>query len=120
VIFTIVNLPENKSDLLGFFSNEEFIQKTFAQISKDLLGLTKSELQFKRDMNQDVLRQMMEELMTVLSKMNEQTLQQFIYKVDLKEVNFLEAITKNDGFHDLSFLVIKREAQKVFIKAHFK
>ncbi len=61
----------------------------------------------------------MHQLLPILNQLAEQSkLSQFIYLVDLNEDDFKKSL-QQQGFSELSYLVIKREAQKVYLKNKF-
>lgn len=114
-----MNSPEKRQDLDFYFNNETFVLKTIEQITKDLGGLESANIQFKVDMDGDVLKQLVDLLSGTLLKMNNRNIQQFIYTVDVKERDFLKAIAKEDDFQELAYLIVRREAQKVYLRAKF-
>jgi len=114
-----LNLLTTKNDIKNFFSKEEFVLKTCQQIQKDLLGLSSNNQDFKIDFNQDVMLQLVDLMQLELKNLSGAELQQFIYKVDLNEHVFNAAIAQNDDYEELIFLIIQREAQKVYLKHKF-
>jgi hypothetical protein len=111
-----LNLLTTKNDIKNFFSREEFVLKTCQQIQKDLLGLSTLNQNFDIDFDQDVMLQMVDLMRLELKNLSRTELQQFIYKVDLNEQGFNTAISQNDDNEELIFLIIQREAQKVYLK----
>ena len=105
--------------LRQYFSEEEFVLATIQQIHKDLAGLVKLENDLLIDFGFDIYPQIEGHLKTILSQMTDSLIQQFIYKVDLKEHDFLNALSAQDEYNKLSFLIIQREAQKVYLKIQF-
>ena len=114
-----MQLPQSGNELSHFLDKEEFVVRTLDQINKDLGGLEASEVNFNVDMEKDVLPQLVGQMAYVLVKMESRNIQQFIYRVDIKETDFLNAVSKEDDFQELAFLVIRREAQKVFLRYKF-
>jgi hypothetical protein len=108
-----------KFDIEKQFNEEEFVVKTCNQISKDLVGLIAELPAWKVDFDENPLNQIAGQLAVILLKMKASELQQFIYSVDLKEKDFLRGVDALDELHLMSILVIKREAQKVFLKSMF-
>ena len=106
-------------DLETFFSKEEFILQTAHQISKDLAGLTANAPNWNVDLDAPALKQMSTQLQPILKDLEGDFLQQFIYKVDLKEQDFIRGLDARDDFELLSILIIKREAQKVYLRQQF-
>ena len=114
-----MNLPESISEVASLFNQEEFVLKTIDQIKKDLSGLEAGEVNFNINFDQEVLNQLTYQLMSVIQKMESRNIQQFIYRVDLKESQFLNAVSKEDEFQELAYLIIRREAQKVYLRSKF-
>lgn len=71
------------------------------------------------DMNGNVLDQLQSKVAFILKSMPSSNLQQFIYRVDIKESIFTNAVAQNDDLMQLAFETIKREAQKVYLRARF-
>ncbi len=82
-------------------------------------GLVKIEEGFLLDFSRDIYLQIEAHLIAIISDMSDSILQQFVYKVDLKEYDYLNAISARDNFQKLVFLIIQREAQKVYFKIQF-
>jgi len=105
--------------LQKFFSEEEFVLGTIQQIHKDLSGLVALDHDLKVDFTADIYPQLEAHLQELFLKMNDQLIQQFVYKVDLKEYDFLNALSAQDDYRKLCFLIIQREAQKVYFKRQY-
>jgi hypothetical protein len=93
--------------------------QTCQQINKDLLGLIDDPVTFDIDMDEHVLSQMIQIVSEIIKRIAKQNLAQFIYKVDLKEANFIELIDREKGLSELAFMVVRREAQKIYLRRHF-
>lgn len=114
-----MELPQSKNELEIFLNTEEFIIQTCQQIAKDLVGLISFTPNLDIDLDGDVLRELSDKMAHIFSEMSSQNLQQFIYKVDIKESAYLQAMAQDDKYQNLAFLAVRREAQKVFLRAHF-
>ncbi|UKN00831.1 hypothetical protein K6119_13940 [Paracrocinitomix mangrovi] len=114
-----MDLTIDKTGLSKYFDKAEFVQKTIAQIEKDLDGLCKLQVEFTSTKEDDVLDHIMVQLSEVLKQMSSRNLQQFIYRVDLQEGQYLEALRKEDELVELSYMVIRREALKVYLRTQF-
>jgi hypothetical protein len=114
-----VNIPQSKNDVSSLFEKEQFVIDTCQQISKDLAGLTEFPPEFDVDMDNDVLNQIIQQLAVCLLKVSAQNLQQFIYRVDMKEADFHRSLAQEDDCQELAFMVVRREAQKVYLRAKF-
>ena len=112
-----MKLPQSKQELTVFFDQESFVLKTVEQINKDLAGLALSSVDFSIDFELEVLPQLTLQLAAEIKKMTGRSIQQFIYKVDIKESEYLNTLSKEDDFQELALLVIRREAQKVYLKS---
>jgi hypothetical protein len=64
----------------------------------------------------DPLGDLIEQLIPIISVMKD--LQQFIYKVDLPEKIYINAVSQLN-WHELSYQIIRQEAQKVFLRDRF-
>jgi hypothetical protein len=113
------DLPQNKQDIVGYFSQEQFVIDTCSQINKDLNGLTQLFPEFDIDMEGDVLAQVTRQLANCLKEMSSANLQQYIYRVDMKEADFHHALTQEDDCQELAYFVVRREAQKVYLRRKF-
>lgn len=114
-----MELPQSKNELEKFLNTEEFIIQTCQQIAKDLAGLISFTPDFNIDLDGDVLMELSDKMAHILTGMSSQNLQQFIYKVDIKESDYLCAVARQDEYQSLAYLAVRREAQKVFLRAHF-
>lgn len=111
-------LIKSEIEIRNFLEADEFVQATIVQINKDLGGISEQSMVFDgASANQlEALREQMKHILT--SVQNLERIAQFIYRVDLNEHDFRNAL-QNENWHDLAFLVICREAQKVFLRHHF-
>ncbi len=96
-----------------------FAIQTCAQINKDLQGVSLTTVSLNNIKEPTILEHLMHQLLPILNQLAEQSkLSQFIYLVDLNEDDFKKSL-QQQGFSELSYLVIKREAQKVYLKNKF-
>lgn len=114
-----MSLPINKAELQPYFDSEEFVIKTCQQISKDLTGLIDIEPNFNLDVQEDVLSALTDQLASILNRMDSANVQQFIYRVDLREEDYVKNVSKEDEGQSLAYFVIRREAQKVYLRSKF-
>ena len=99
--------PDNS--LVSFFDHHLFVEKTIDQINKDLQGLYYSDFGISENSETSILDNLIRNLQPVLvelSKRQPEQLSQFIYKVDLPEKKFHEALAKDHTLELLSFLII--------------
>lgn len=118
-----MNLPESSSnDLTNFFNQKEFVAATIAQINKDLQGLYYEDYLVDIEHSENLLHDSIAALtpiLTTLSKRQPEQLSQFIYKVDLNEKKFFDSLSGDQSLEHLSYLILEREAQKVYLRKHF-
>lgn len=115
-----MKLINTETEIASFFDKYEFVQNTLKQINKDLIGLSSKIMDLERRYeNASQLSQTTEQLVDVLTNMNNDALRQFIYKVDIPEKTFQSALAENN-YEALAYFIIRREAQKVFIREHYK
>jgi hypothetical protein len=101
-------------------NSTEFADKTCAQINKDLQGVSLAAVTLNNIEATTILEHLIQQLNPILEKLAEEgKLSQFIYVVDLNEHEFKNSFTQQN-FNELSYLVIKREAQKVYLKNKFR
>ncbi|MBI3134890.1 MAG: hypothetical protein HYZ14_09485 [Bacteroidetes bacterium] len=118
-----MSLPTPASDeLKSFFDQRAFVESTVAQINKDLLGLYYGDFSLSDSSQKNLLEELVTSLAPVLielSKRQPEQLSQFIYRVDLGETKFFDALTADASFKKLAFLIIEREAMKVYLRIKF-
>ena len=118
-----MQLPQlNNPELQSFFDQTRFIEATVAQINKDLQGLFYGDFSFIPSSEKNPLEQLVTQLVPIitdLSKRQPEQLAQFIYRVDLPEKKFVEAITEDSALQLLAFRIIEREALKVYLRMKF-
>ena len=105
--------------LLAKINSPEFAANTCAQINKDLNGVSLASVVLNANDSMTVLEHLVQQLNPILEKLTEESkLSQFIYLVDLNEFEFKKALAQQ-SFDELSYLVIKREAQKVYLRMKY-
>jgi hypothetical protein len=118
-----MSLPENQNTaLLSLLDQTSFVAATIAQINKDLQGLTQQVILFEDQGKRTIIDQLtviVQPVLQDLSKSQPELLSQFIYRVDLAERKFIDSISGDSSLSDLAFLVIEREAQKVYLRLKF-
>lgn len=114
----MTSLIKSESEIRNCLDADEFVLATIAQINKDLGGISELSLVFdKVSTNQlESLREQMKQILSLLQNLGR--IAQFIYRVDLNERDFRKTL-QDENWHELAFLVIRREAQKVFLRHHF-
>jgi hypothetical protein len=118
-----MNLSKSSNnDIQAFFNQKDFVASTIAQINKDLQGLYYEDYSIDLDRSDNLLQDSISALtpiLTSLSKRMPEQLSQFIYKVDLNEKKFFDSISSDQSLKHLSFLILEREAQKVYLRKRF-
>ena len=111
-------LPE-RPDILLLFNKSEFAEATITQINKDLNGLSFAEIAVDFSLQTSIIDQLvllLKPILHDLSRRHPEQLSQFIYRVDLGENKFFDSIGTDPSLADLTYLVIEREAQKVWLR----
>ena len=112
----VTKLLKTATDIQAFLSKEEFIEKTRQQIEKDLAGL----FPFRPTIKQNILLSFQDEMALLIQKMSTTELQQFLYRVDLKEEISRHYLNNTIHLNQLTFSIVERESQKVFLRTQFK
>lgn len=109
-----------ENEMRSLFNVVEFVAQTCDQMNKDLLGLSDLAVSLPPNHNaENVLPLIADQVKLILTNLLEKgLLQQFIYKVDMPEKEY-RACLNSGNWDELSFLIIWREAQKVFLKKKF-
>ncbi len=109
-----------KREIQSQLSSVLFVEQTCSQINKDLLGISEVFVTSDNLLDNEPMEGLTNQLLLIFESFNgPEKLSQFIYKVDLPEMDFQEALSKGD-WNNLAFLVIRREAQKVYLKNMFR
>jgi len=114
---------KQNNEISSLFNQKDFVDSTIAQLNKDLQGLFFTELTNNFNSDSPIIEQLISTLQPILqelSKKQPEQLSQFIYRVDLGEKKYLDSFSRDLSLTDLAFLVIEREAQKVYLRAKFK
>jgi hypothetical protein len=109
-----MDLIGSENELKKAFDAAKFVDQTCVQINKDLNGHSDAIISHHQLI--DPLEDLIEQLIPIIAEMKD--LQQFIYKVDLPEKIYINAISQLN-WHELSYQIIRREAQKVFLRDRF-
>lgn len=111
-------------DLITSLSNQDFVLKTQRQISKDF---NQHGFEFEPDFDFqafeiDKLRRCVQEMLLEVNEKQPNKWMPLMYTLDIPEKQYLRFFSgiSSDWIVDFAFLVIKREAQKVFFRESFK
>lgn len=112
-------LIQTKNEIREYFNSADFLIQTYGQINKDLIGISHLNIVVPDKGINNPLNNLTVQLSPIFDQLSESgNLSQFIYKVDLNENDFQNALNQSN-WDELAFLVIRREAQKVFLKKKF-
>ncbi len=111
-------------DLVASLSNQAFVLKTQQQISKDF---NQHGFEFETEFETTCyeigkLRKRVQEMLTNIMEKYPNKWMPLMYTLDIPEkqyIRFFSGLT-SDWVVDFAFLIIKREAQKVFFRENFK
>jgi hypothetical protein len=111
-------------DLVASLSNQDFVLKTQQQISKDF---NQHGFQFEPSFELQAyeignLRTAVQEMLKEVMQKQANKWMPLMYTLDIPEKQYIKffAGLSTDWIVDFAFLVIKREAQKVFFRENFK
>lgn len=116
-------LKNSKQNILGFdLSNEllnhSFVNLTIAQITKDFERISVT-FDFVRDDDKDLKAKLISQIETAIGNLNAEQLQQFIYLIDINEIDFVDTRSNLNSSVVLAEKIIEREAYKVFLRKYF-
>ena len=111
-------------DLVASLSNHGFVLKTQQQISKDF---NQHGFEFEPKFDSEAyeitnLRNAVQEMLLEVMEKQPQKWMPLMYTIDIPEKQYVKFVSDRsvDWIIDFAFLVIKREAQKVFFRESFK
>ncbi|MDD2982636.1 MAG: hypothetical protein PHQ74_04550 [Crocinitomicaceae bacterium] len=111
-------------DLVASLSNQDFVLKTQRQISKDF---NQHGFEFEPQFDTQCyeignLRVAVQEMLLEVMEKQPSKWMPLMYTIDIPEKQYLKFVSDRtvDWIIDFTFLVIKREAQKVFFRESFK
>lgn len=116
-------MKNSKQNILGFdLSNEllnhSFVNLTIAQITKDFERISVT-FDFVRDDDKDLKAKLISQIETAIGNLNAEQLQQFIYLIDINEIDFVDTRSNLNSSVVLAEKIIEREAYKVFLRKYF-
>jgi len=111
----------NDESLIAYFSNADFILKTQQQIEKDFakFNLYFPKLFVLEPLSKEQIEALIEENIATVIKYGETQLMQLLYTIDVPEKDFLHLITSSDFIENISKMILKREAMKVFYRMKY-
>jgi hypothetical protein len=104
--------------LLHFFDRAEFVEKTKAQIVKDFsrLQIDCDAVLLENAHTQEEMIQLIEQALFEVIQQGETQLLQLLYLIDLPEAKFLSLLGRPELLPTLSYEILKREAQKIYLR----
>lgn len=99
-------------------SDQDFIRKTMAQIQKDF-STVGMDLPFSNVSVDGILKSIQWALETLM-KEQPSSLQQLLYQIDLPESLYTELLGEETFNEQLSELILRREAYKIFLRKQFQ
>jgi hypothetical protein len=98
----------------------DFLKETCLQINKDLNSYSPLKILLTEQLLNDPLIDLTQQLSPIISELEKlNTLQSFIYRVDLPEKKYIAYRIKEIDLTQFSSEIIERCAQKVFLRWHF-
>lgn len=108
-----------EQEFLSRFEIPDFVLKTQYQIAKDFerSGELTDERLLKETLSLDDLTDLVGEILSLVLKKGERSTLQLLYQIDIPQAQFLALTTDEDFLRKVSLLIIKREAQKVYLRS---
>jgi len=111
---------KQKNTLLTVVSEGNLFQKLIKQVEKDLelVGITDY---FESNLSPEVFFSNFKELLTHLIDSQFEIFLHVLYRIDIDEYKIREIIAKSqiDVYEEITFLILKREWQKVWYKENY-
>jgi len=103
------------------FSNAEFVLKTQQQIEKDFskFNLIFTESFVLEPLSKEKIEELIAENVATVIQYGETQLMQLLYTIDIPESDFLHLITAPDFIKNISQMILKREAMKVYYRMKY-
>lgn len=110
-----------KEELLIQLQTADFVMKTQQQIAKDfaLSGIYFSEDFLSTEQSYTTILSEIQLNLAEILKKTERELLQLMYQIDLPQSLFIDALGREDIIEQLSELILRREAYKVFLRGKF-
>lgn len=113
------NYQLNRSDILDHFLNTDFVLKTQQQILKDfeISGNEFHAVLRNTAFSYEDLTEILSEMLSAVMKKGERQTLQLFYQIDIPQDQFLKLTTDPEFLIKISELIIRREAQKVYLRS---
>ncbi|MFZ9027693.1 MAG: hypothetical protein ACO2Z9_01695 [Crocinitomicaceae bacterium] len=111
----------DKKQVLEQFRIPDFVLKTQRQIHKDfsVQGLTVDDTLLEKELDYESIFLIVTDALSSVMRLGERQLLQLNYQIDIPQSQFLKAITEENPIEELSTLIIRREAYKVYLRTKF-
>ena len=111
----------SKEQLIAKFGVPDFVLKTQRQIAKDFMIVSfKMDPKFEsEEFNYDQIKNEVACQLVEVMKLGETTLLQLLYQIDIPQSKFLNLISEVDFVQQMSDMIIRREAYKVYLRSKF-
>jgi hypothetical protein len=108
--------------LLTFFDQAEFVENTKSQIVKDFsrLQIECDSVLVEKAKTHDEFVQLISNALLEVMELGESQLLQLLYLIDLPEEKFLSLLGKPELLQTLAYEILKREAQKVYLRTKYQ
>ncbi len=113
---------KTEDEINSFINEEDFVERTCQQIIKDFSTIYPKDIDFRFNENGTLLNQLIEQISFLLediSKMGTSTVLQLMYTIDIPENQYYNSLGFDDSNQKLAFIIIRREAQKVYLRNKF-
>lgn len=112
--------PKNTSELVTIVHQNNLYQNLINQLNKDL-GMVNLSEKFNSDISPDELKEGLLKLLQNLIEKNYEQYLNLIYRIDVSERDLRLLTTNNlsEDLENLTFLILKREFQKVWTQKYF-
>ena len=111
----------SRKQVLEQFRIPEFVLQTQQQIHKDfsVQGLTVDNILLEKELDYEAIFSIVTDALDRVMRLGERQQLQINYQIDIPQSKFLQAITEENPIEELSALIIRREAFKVYFRTKF-
>lgn len=110
-----------EKEFLNRFGNADFTLKTQQQIVADFerSGIEAHYKLLQHGLALDELEHVVSEMVAEVIQLGEAKTLQLLYQIDIPQSTFLSLTTKPNFIQEISYRIIRREAQKVYLRSLF-
>lgn len=119
--FTKMKFLLSKEELQTQFNIPDFVLKTQRQIAKDfaIIGFSFDTSFESEEFDYPKIKSEVQSQIEEVMKLGESNLLQLLYQIDIPQSKFLSIITEANFIEQISEMIIRREAYKVFLRSKF-